>query len=87
MEQAIGAQPVAHRVGEAGQFDAVGAHDADAAKLKTFGKIEDGPAVHQRGEGVVGRQVGRGRLRSAIAAQAGETLRPMMRSPSSVWSR
>ena len=57
MEQAVGSQPVTHRVGEAGQFDAVRAHDADAAKLKPFGEIEDGPAIHQRGEGVIGRQV------------------------------
>src|SRR5208283_1447002 len=42
---------------EAGQFDAAHAHDADTAKLKPFGKIEDGPAIHQRGEGVIGRQV------------------------------
>ena len=56
VEEAVGAQAVAHGVGEAGQLDAVGAHDADAAKLEPFGEIEDGPAVHQRREGVVGRQ-------------------------------
>ena len=87
MEEAVGAQPVAHGVGEAGQFDAVGAHDADAAKLKPFGKIEDGPAVHQRGEGVIGRQARRRPVSSALATHAGETMRPTMRSPASVWSR
>ena len=64
LEQAVGAQPVAHGVGEAGQFDAVGAHDADAAKLKPFGEIEDGPAIDQRGEGVIRRQGRRRRSRA-----------------------
>ena len=84
MEQAVGAQPFAHRVGEARQFDAVGAHDADAAKLETFGEVEDRrrPAEPRR------------RRRASVAAVAvafpprpGDPLRPMMRSPSSVWSR
>ena len=48
MEEAVGFQPVAHRVGEAGQLDAVRAHDANAAELQALGEIEDGAAVHQR---------------------------------------
>ena len=48
MEEAVGFQPVAHRVGEAGQLDAVGAHDADAAELEALGEVEDGPPVHER---------------------------------------
>ena len=49
-------QPIAHRVGEAGQLDAVRAHDADAAELQAVGEIEDGAAVQQRRESVLGRQ-------------------------------
>ena len=41
------------RVGEAGQLDAVRAHDANAAKLQALREIEDGAAVHQGGEGVL----------------------------------
>ena len=83
MEEAVGFQPVAHRVGEAGQLDAVGAHDANAAELEALGEIEDSPAVHQGGEGGSGVSVG-APAASAVATQAGETLRPMMRSPASV---
>ena len=54
MEQAVGAEPIAHLVGKAGQLDAVRAHDADAPKLKPLGEIEDRFSVHQCGEGVVG---------------------------------
>ena len=75
------------RVGEAGQLDAVGAHDADAAKLQPLGEFENGPAIDQRSEGVIGRQSRRRRLASASATQAGETRRPMTRSPASVCSR
>src|SRR3546814_7290790 len=32
MEKAVSAEALAHRVGEAGELDAVGAHDADAAE-------------------------------------------------------
>ena len=54
-EQTVGAQPVTHGVGEARQFDPVRTHHARAAKLKTLGEIENGLAVHQRGEGGVRR--------------------------------
>ena len=54
MEQAVRAEAIPHRVGEAGQFDARDAHDADPAKPESFGKIEDDAAVDQRGESVVG---------------------------------
>ena len=87
LEEAVGAQAVAHRVGEARQFDAVSAHDAHPTELQALGEVEDGPAVDQRREGVIGCQGRWPRSRSAFAAQAGETLRPMMRSPASVWSR
>ena len=83
MEEAVGFQPIAHRVGEAGQLDAVGAHDANAAELQALGEIEDGAAVHQGGEGALRVSVGVS-VASAVATQAGETLRPMMRSPASV---
>ena len=36
MEEAVSAQAVPHGVGEPGQLDAVGAHDARAAQLETF---------------------------------------------------
>ena len=86
MEQAVGAQPIAHLVGEAGQFDAVGTHDADAPKLK--------PPPTDRGsflpslsavKALSADKVGVSES-SAVATQAGETRRPMMRSPASVWS-
>ena len=57
VEQTVGAQPVPHRFGEAGQLDAVRTHHADAPELKTLGEIEDGLAVDQRGEGVVRRKI------------------------------
>ena len=56
VEEAIGGEALAHRVGEARQFDAPGAHDAAAAKLETLGQVEDGPAVQQRREGLLRRQ-------------------------------
>jgi hypothetical protein len=46
MKQAVGTEPIAHRVGEAGELDAVRIHNAEAAKLKPFGEIKDCPAVH-----------------------------------------
>ena len=39
MEEAVGFQPIAHGVGEAGQLDAVGAHDANAAELQALHEI------------------------------------------------
>jgi hypothetical protein len=33
MEEAVGFQPVPHRIGETGQLDAVRAHNAHAAKV------------------------------------------------------
>ena len=62
MEEAIGAESLPHRVGETGQFNPVSAHDANAAKLEALGKIKDGFASHQRGEGVVRREIGRVRF-------------------------
>ena len=56
MEQPVGAQPVAHGVGEAGQLDAVRAHHAHAAKLKVLGKIEHGLAVEQCHKCGIGRE-------------------------------
>ena len=53
MEEAVGFQPIAHGVGEAGQLDAVGAHDANAAELQALREIEDGAAFHQGGEGAL----------------------------------
>ena len=44
---AIARKPFAHGIGEAGQLDAARAHDADAAKLEPFGKVEDGLAIDQ----------------------------------------
>ena len=73
-------------VGEAGELDAKVSHDFDAAKLKAVLKLQDCPAVEQRDEGV-GRAQRGASLSVACATQAGETRRPMMRSPSSVWSR
>ena len=84
MEEAVGFQPVAHRVGEAGQLDAVRAHDANAAELQALGEIEDGAAVHQRRRRRPPAVSAGASAASAVATQAGETLRPMMRSPASV---
>src|SRR3546814_9341447 len=53
MEKAVSAEALAHRVGEAGELDAVGAHDADAAELEALGEVEDGLAVDQGREGVI----------------------------------
>ncbi|WP_445262828.1 hypothetical protein, partial [Pseudomonas sp. JAI120] len=58
-EEAKGAQALAHRVGEAGEFDAIGAHDAHATELEAFGEIEDCLALDERGIGMVGGQVRR----------------------------
>ena len=87
MEEAIGLESVTHGVGKARQLDAVCAHDPDAAKLEAFGEVENGPALHQRREGGIRRQLGRVGCKDVLATQAAETLRPMMRSPASVCSR
>ena len=47
MEEPIGAEPIAHLVGETRQLDAMDAHDAHAAELETFSQIEHGLAVLQ----------------------------------------
>ena len=44
---------------ESRQFDAVGTHDPNAAKLEAFGEIEDGSTLRQHREGCVRRQLGR----------------------------
>ena len=66
MEQAIGREPLAHGVGEAGKLDAVHPHDADPAKLEALGEIEDRPAFHQRREGFLRRD-----LRRDLAGRCG----------------
>ena len=53
MEEAVDLEPVPHRIGEAGQLDAVRAHDANAAELQALREIEDRAAVHQGGEGAL----------------------------------
>src|SRR3984893_7123469 len=58
-EQTVSTQPVAHRLGEAGQFDAVGTHYADTAKLERLREIDDYLAIQQRREGGIGREVWR----------------------------
>ena len=80
-------QPIPHGIGKARQFDAMRPHGSDAAKLKAFGKVKNGPALHQRGEGRVGRQFGRlgckgvrdpgGRDFAADDALAGVGLQPI----------
>jgi hypothetical protein len=42
---------ISWNLGEAGQLQPMGAHDAGAAKLETLGEVEDRAALHQRGEG------------------------------------
>ena len=84
MEEPVGASRSRIVSVKPGQLDAVGAHDADAAKLQAFGEVEDGSAVHQRGEGVRPASASARPVASALATQAAETLRPMMRSPASV---
>jgi hypothetical protein len=86
VEEAVGTEPIAHRVGESGQLDAIGAHHPDAAKLEFLREVEDGASLHQRGKGSVRRQRGRV-LERTFATHVAENLRPMMRSPASVWSR
>src|ERR1700738_4232971 len=55
-EQAVGAQPIPHRVGESGQLDPVHTHYADAPDLKALGEIKYGLAIDQRGKrGVWGK--------------------------------
>ena len=55
-------QAVDHAVGEAGELDAVLAHDLDAAKFQPVGEFEDRPAVEQSGPGIGRRQSRRFRL-------------------------
>ncbi len=56
MEEAKGLEPVAHHVGEAGEFDVVCAHDTGTAKLEAFGQLEDGAALEHRRELALRRQ-------------------------------
>ena len=56
MEQPVARKPFAHGIGEAGQLDAARAHDADAAKLEPFGKVEDGLAIDQCRMRALGRE-------------------------------
>src|SRR5450631_4039527 len=85
-EQTVGTQPVAHRLGEAGQFDADGTHHADTAKLgvsvRSMITLPSSNAV-KAASGV------RFEAPASVAAatHAGETMRPTMRSPVSVCSR
>ncbi len=58
-EEAIGAQALAHRFGEAGELDPVLAHDADAAQLKSARELDNRPALGQRRESGVWREAGR----------------------------
>ena len=86
-KEAVGAQSIAHRVVESRQFDAVCAHDPDAAELEAFGEVEDGPALRSSAaKAASGVSAGASAART-FATQAAETLRPMMRSPASVCSR
>jgi len=55
-------------------------HYADASKFQAFGKLENRATSEQYGEGRIRRER-RCVAASAAATQAGETLRPMMRSP------
>ena len=87
MEEAVGTQPVAHGVGEAGQLDAVGAHDADAAKLEPFRESRIVRPSSSAAKASSAERFGGLGLRARCATHAGETLRPTMRSPASVWSR
>ncbi len=65
MEEAVGAESVAHGVGEARQLDAVGAHNTHPPKLQILGEIEDGAAVRQGGESILSRQRRRTRRQGA----------------------
>src|SRR3546814_11609692 len=67
MEKAVSAEALAHRVGEAGELDAVGAHDADAAELEALGEVEDGLAVDQGREGVIRCQSAGPHARKSVA--------------------
>ncbi len=82
-KEPIGAQALAHGVGEAGQFDPVRSHDACPPELETFCEIENGPAFQQGGMRLFRREAGAAG-RPGIGGPAGETRRPMIRSPSSV---
>ena len=54
------------------------AHDANTPKLQALGEVEDRAPLHQRREGRAGSQLSIPVV-VAFAAEAGETLRPMMR--------
>ncbi len=49
-------QPVAHRIGESGQLDAMSAHHADTTELQVLGEVDDGASLHQRRESLLRTQ-------------------------------
>ena len=79
-------QAVDHAVGESPQFDAGRAHDHGAAQLQSALEVEDGAGVLQCGPRIA-RLITGVSPAAVCATQAGDTSRPITRSPESVWSR
>jgi hypothetical protein len=59
VKEPVGAEALAHRIGEAAKLDAVVRHDAHAPKLQAFSEVENSAALEQCREGLIGRERGR----------------------------